>query len=379
MNLLLKFLILLSFLSAIFLNQSKFTSKFDYEKTRNDFNNSPYILGNNYKTIIQDEDFDAINGYMYINRIDLNKTVYDHPPFGKFLIGLSIFLTGNQNNIQIFVSLFVLIAFYYLSKEVLKNDTLALLLSLVLSLEPLFREQISTSLLDADLLLLLTLSLLFTLKSLSNKKWVIGIVISLGLFSAIKFPANSIIVVITIIFFYLSIQRSDLIRAFIKYFLIVPIIYSVLYIPFVEKFTLQKFFDLQIFAIKWHKSHLPDYPKFEIFRLLLFNQWRTWWGSKPFISVPYFHFLWPLSLINLSIFAIAIKNKKLKPSKEIILIFLWCLLYLAFSSFRVVFPRYLLLLLPFLYLILIYLVQSILASKSTNKYEKFAKTRHNKT
>lgn len=357
MNLFLKLLILLSFLSAILLSQAKFTSKFDYGKTRNDYNNSPYILGNNYKTIIQDEDFDAINGYMYINRIDLDKTVYDHPPFGKFLIGLYILLTGNQNIIQIFISLFTLIAFYYLSKEVLKNGTLALLLSLVLSFEPLFREQIYTSLLDQDLLLLLTLTLLFTLKSLKNQKWVIASVVSLGFFSSIKFPANSIILITTIFIFYLILKRFDLIKSLIKYFLIVPIIYVILYIPFVDKPSLNKFLGLQIFAIKWHRSHLPDYPKFEIFRLLLLNQWRTWWGSEPFIKVPYFHLLWPLSLINLSIFAIALKNKKLRPNKEIVLITLWCLLYLAASSLRVLFPRYLLLLLPFLYLIVIYLIQ----------------------
>lgn len=356
MNLLLKILISFSFISAIFINLPKFTTKFDYEKTRKDFDNSPYVLNNNYKTIIQDEDLDAVNGYMYINRIDINKTIYDHPPFGKFLIGLSIKLTGNQNIIQIFISLFALISFYYLSLLILKNPSLALISTLLLSLEPLFREQISISLLDQSLLLFLNLTLLFTLKSLKNQKYLLASLISLGFFSSIKFPANAAVILITIVIFYLIIKRFDLLKSLIKYLFIVPVIYLLLYLPFIDKPSLSKFFNLQIFGIKWHRSHLPDYPKFEIFRLMLFNQWRTWWGTEAFVKVPYFHLGWPLSLINLSVFAIALKNKKLKPSKEIILILLWCVLYLSFSSLRVLFPRYLLLVLPFLYLIMIYLV-----------------------
>ena len=350
MNLFLKILIALSLFTAIFIELPKFSSKFDYQKTRNDFDNSPYVLGNNYKTIIHDENFDAVNGYMYVSQTEMNKTVYDHPPFGKFLIGLSILLTGNQNIIQIFVSFFTLVAFYYLSKDLLKSQTLALFSSLILSLEPLFREQVSTSLLDQDLLLLLTLALLSTLKSLKNRKWIIASLISLGFFSSIKFPANSVVLITTIFIFYLLLQRSDLIKAFIKYFIIIPIIYFILYIPFIDKPSLAKFIDLQIFAAKWHKSHLPDYPKFEIFRLMIFNSWRTWWGAEPFVKVPYFHFGWPLSFMSL----ILVFFQKL--TQEIKLIIIWCLLYLALSSLRVVFPRYLLLLLPFLYLILIYLI-----------------------
>lgn len=355
MNLLLKFLILLSFVSAIFLNSPKFVSKFDYGKTKTDFENSPYIQGNNYRTIIQDEDFYALQGYIYANQIDLNRTIYGHPPFGQFLIGLSVILTGNQNIIQILISLSALSAFYFLSKEVLKNVSLSLLSTLMLSLEPLFREQVSTSLLDIDILLFLILTLLFTLKSLTGKKWVMVSMIFLGFFSSVKFPANSVVLIITIVIFYFIIKRFDLIKSLIKNIIIVPFIYFILFIPFIEKVTLQRFFDLQIFAVKYQRSHLPNYPKFEIWRLLLFNSWRTWWGNEPFISVPYFQLLWPistLSAVSVSLLAIL---KKIKLEKEIILILLWCFLYLAFSSFHVLFPRYLLLLLPFMYLIMIYL------------------------
>lgn len=354
MNLLLKFLIILSFLFTILLSLPKYTSKFNYESTKNDFNNSPYVLGNNYKTIIQDEDFYALHGYMYLNGIDFDKTIYDHPPFGKFIIGLSIFLTGNQNIIQIFVSSFSLIAFYFLSKEVLKNITLSLVSVLILSLEPLFREQVSTSLLDQNLMLFLTLSLLFTIKSLKNNKWIILSLFSLGLFSSIKFPANSIILITSIMMFYLLIRRLDLLKSFLKYLFIVPAVYFILYFPFIEGGA-KKFIDLQIFAVKWHKSHLPNYPKGEILRLLTFNSWRTWWGDKPFVTVPYFHLGWPISGLSFVVILISSVIKKLDP--EIYLIIIWSLFYLIGSSIRVVFPRYLLLVLPFLYINLIYLMK----------------------
>lgn len=355
MNLLLKFLIVASFLSIILFNYQKYLSKFDYVQTKNNYDNSPYVLGDKYKTIIDDQDNDAWQGVNYVRRINLDETLYDHPPFGKLLIGFSILFTGNQNIMQIFISIAALVSFYYLSKEILISPSLSLLSTMLLSLEPLYREQVYTSLLDQSLLLFLILTFIFILKSLENHKWIIASMISIGFFSSIKFPSNTFLLVASILAFYLFVRRFDLIKILLKYSVVIPLIYVALFVPFIENTSLNKFINLQIFALKWHISHLPDYPKGEIFRLLIFNSWRTWWGDKQFISVPYFHIGWPLSALSLYLsFFIALSKS---VNSKVVLIMLWSVFYLLGSSLRVVFPRYLLIVLPFLYLIMIYLVK----------------------
>ena len=80
-------------------------------------------------------------------------------------------------------------------------------------------------------------------------------------------------------------------------------------------------------------------------QILFIGNWPTWWGET--LRVNEWTIMWSLSLLATIYYIYMIITKR--KSNPTILFGIWIAIYLLFLSFIPVWPRYLLLILPFMY------------------------------
>ncbi len=300
------------------------------------------------KLIIQDEDLYAYAGYQYLTTGKLDQINIEHPPLGKYLIGLSILLFNNQNIGQIILGISFLILFYKLSFKITKNIPLSLLLILVFFQEKIFQEQLTHSLLDLPLGVFLVIFLLSLINQAKKNKFnsiIQGL--SLGIIAGIKYPTTAFLAWLTMFFYFFIKKEKKIIKKVLMPAFMAIIFFLILYLPFFIKNPHPfSFYNLQIKALKIHLSHVPEYPKFQVFNVLFLNRWLAWWGKKEYVQTEFWNILWPILTINFLF--------SLYKFKQNLLIKIWSSFYLIFLSLRLFFPRYLFLLLSFFYLQLCY-------------------------
>jgi len=91
---------------------------------------------------------------------------------------------------------------------------------------------------------------------------------------------------------------------------------------------------------------------FSVWEMIFSGKWHTWWGGEE--KVLEWNFLWPLSFISALYYIYKIICKRrLYKSK---LLGFWIFIYLLFLSFVPVCPRYLLTILPFMYVITVWII-----------------------
>lgn len=346
------FLIIRQFIWIITTNSSFFSKTFNYQQLTDFYQHSQFAQTPEDRiNIIQDEDLYAYSGWHYLTTSQLDSINIEHPPLGKYLIGLSILLTGNQNIGQIFWGLCFTILLYLLGKKIMNNSLLALLAVLLFTQEALFKEQMTHSLLDLIQGVFLLILLLITLLKPKYRIFYQGI--SLGCIASIKFPSIALIALITLFIYNFLQDKKSLIKNTLTISFVCLAVYLLSYSPFFIKYQNPiHFYNLQLRALKIQLSHVPEYPKGQVFNVLLFDRWLSWWGTKDFIKSGYWNIMWPVLIIS---FVISLRTK----FKKNLLINLWIISYLCFIASRLFFPRYLLLLLPFLYLNLCYNFKSL--------------------
>lgn len=321
--------------------QTKFnSSNFAYLYAHSQFASDP----KERKFIIRDHDLYAYAGWYYLKTGELDTINIEHPPLGKYLIGLSIFIFNNQNIGQIFWGILFLVLLFYLNKAIIKNNVLALLPVFLFCQEKIFKEQLTYSLLDLSLGVFLLIFFL-AVKNQSKKKKILLLVqgISLGAVASIKYPTIALIALATLTVYYFLKKEKEIIKKLVLITSIAAVIFLLSYLPFFLKNpNFISFYNLQVKALKIHLSHVPEYPKGQVFNVLFFNRWLSWWGEKNYIKTEFWNLFWPILTVNF--FLTFFKFKKN------LLINLWTLFYLLFLSSRLFFPRYLFLLIPFFYI-----------------------------
>jgi len=206
-----------------------------YDKWLTDPGNLDYFM--------RDRDLYAYAGWKYVNGISPEQINFEHPPFAKYLIGLSWIAFGNPNIIGAGLGLASLFVFYELSRKLLRQSLLALLPVYLLSLDKLFLEFSSDSMLDIYLVFFLILSTLLLIGMKTDAE-VIGGAISYGLACASKliglyaFPAVIVYLVLK--------RRNGALRYLTEFVLTFALTYTATYICFfLSGHGLQDFLELQ--------------------------------------------------------------------------------------------------------------------------------------
>ncbi len=312
---------------------------------------------------IPDEYIEAYSGGAFIRGINPVYVLPDTPPLGKYLIGLSAVVFNNENTIILFSVMFSLILLYVLSYQIFSSKLLALIPPFLLSLEPIFKNQlVFVPLLDIIQLVFLLSSFIVFNKALNSKRSLLFLLLAnafVGLFISTKFFITGVIIEAAFYFvLLLKIDRKRLLELTLTF----PVAVFILLLSYIRVFAfgynLRNFLGIQKWVFLYHKSQLI--LPLSIWPLLLINKWYVWFGNKPFISDGQWSITWPIVTILSIVTIILYLFKKIDRNKNVEVLMSWFIFYVLFFSFGEISSRYFVILIPFLYIVSLYGIMEFL-------------------
>ncbi len=313
---------------------------------------SQYNLNGEYEFFgnMSDEDLRTYAALEYVQGKDPTEINFEDPPLAKYLFGISYLLSGNILLIQFILSFGVLLCTSIIARQIGLSQSLSLIPALVLAFDPLFIERSQTVNLDMpQLFFILTAILLLVLPKKTRR-----VLIALGIVVGAAIASKAIFVGVLLYLYSMFILWSRKAKGKAESMLLITLmslgVYLTSYLVFFINHSIVDFLWLHVDIARLYRSYLPDYPWFEIWRILLIGEWRTWFTDPLIQPVKEYWVAWPLStFLALPIFGYL--TLKRQVNKEASTIFGWLMLYLLFQSTHVVFPRYILLALPLLYVL----------------------------
>jgi len=338
-------------LFRIYQYRDNYLSKFDAEYWKTRYLHSQWVVPDS-KESVGDDGLYAYVGWEYIHGSDPSLLNAETPPFGKYLIGLSEIIFSNQNIFALLSGLLVLAGLYVLSKIIFKDTMLALIPVMLFSSDQLFFSQLRAPFLDSLYLGLLILIFIFVLK----EKFLLANIF-LGLMAATKSSASIFLLVPAVIIVYLFYMKDySRIKKFLLYFPLSILVFLLTYTRyFLLGHNLREFLGLQKWIVTFYETGAKGAPG-AAWQILLSGKWPTWWGTVEQVSE--WNILWPLSLVAALYYLYKVLPKR-RLYKSTLLGF-WIIAYLIFLSFVPVWPRYLLLVLPFMYILGVWVLSKTL-------------------
>jgi predicted membrane-bound dolichyl-phosphate-mannose-protein mannosyltransferase len=325
--------------------------KTDYSKLKNLYENSQYAPDPlNRREIIQDGDLYSYSGMAYLREGRLDEINYEHPPLGKYLFGISYYLFGNTLIPQIFLGITLLFLVYGLSLRYLRNSWLAILPPVLLAQEKLFLEQITFTLLDLFQVVAISTFLLAAMAKKQTKWQLIILGVSLGVVAGVKFPTVAILLGVSYLIGLFLKKDPQILKRFAVVISVSILVYLSSYLPIAISKGPQAIVITHIKALKFHVSHVPEYPPLAPVKVMFLNQWPVWFDKiNPVHKVAERNIFWPI--LAFSVLTAPIIFFLLQKDHQDNILVIFSFLYFAFINTRLFFPRYLILVLPYMYIL----------------------------
>ncbi|MFZ2202774.1 MAG: glycosyltransferase family 39 protein, partial [Microgenomates group bacterium] len=280
-------------------NRAVYQQKYQGEAEFSYYQNSRYVRGDKSNYLPSDSQVYALKGYLFVvKKLDQVNFEPGHPPLASYFMGLSILIFGNPTISNILFGLATLIIFYLLALEITKHKTLAALLTLFLFSEPLFRGQLTESLLDIYQLFFVLVATLFYVKwlRLPNFKLIALSQTALGLALASKFFLSGLPVLFAL---FLPTVFTGNFRRFTHHvaaLAFVPLGFMVGHLTyFFFHPSLLEFARYQRYVLNWWAGS-PQIAPFAVWDLIFANRWHTWWDNQAIIAASEWRFTWPLTI-----------------------------------------------------------------------------------
>lgn len=354
-------------------NKDSYTKKYDVSYWDGVYSVSQWATPYPEK-FINDAELYAIAGSSYIRGSDPVDINPEHPPLAKYLIGLSIVLFENENVMSFILGTLALVVIFFLGKKIFSSSLFAWLLVALFSFEPLFKEQLETSMLDLYQMVFALLAIIFFLKLKENRWYYLLTLISLGCVLATKTPISGLIL-LGVFIIYLLFNRGF--NELVFFTASLPLTF----LTYISTYAVHFFYNMnpsffirhQQFLFRWQTGENFSITQAQqrlftswdrLWRMLFTGWWRAWWEGPSFIRVETWTVVWPfLTLCSFLSIVFYWRNKK----KEIFLIILWVFSYLLFLNSVAVFPRYLLFIFPGLYILSLFVLREIVKVFVTSK------------
>lgn len=341
-------IVFIHFAQILYFQRSYFIEKYDVSYWKDRFEHSQWQLPLS-KRIIGDDGLFAYVGYTLFNGVNVAGVNAETPPVGKYLIGFSIVLFKNPAYYGLFFGVGSLVFFFLIARKVFHKN-IALFTMALLFLDPLFFTQFWKSWLEIAQLffLLFNIFLFFCLPDSKSKKTIGVALLSgfvLGLFAETKLPVLlPIIFVLEVLFLLRRKQLSSVLVFFVGIISAVVLSYSQYFLlghNFVDFAKLQKY----IFSF-YLQSGLVVH-KGALLQVLLFGKFPDIVTSVSTIVSEWWIAWAIITLLGLPVLLILLFRKDTQDYIKGFAVFL--LAGLLLFSFIPSYPRYLLVLLPFLY------------------------------
>lgn len=319
--------IVLSIFSFFATHANYFLRPFDPIFIGDLYSKSQYVIGAASKGGIGDDGLYAFAGYYYLfQHGDPSSVNFEHPPLGKYLIGLSILLFKNENVINIIYVVLLSVITFYLSKHILKKTTLSLICVAILTTDPLIRDHLIRSFLDIPFTLFFVIAVYFFLKSLSKPLFFAlsqlfwGITFSVKFFPSFIFVYGYMILVILI-------RNKKLLRPFFMTSVIIPVVYLFSHTAyFVYHPSLIEFIQHKKWVFSWWSSS----------PILIGNIWKNIFTGRYIdsVGVERINDLWtPILPLTVVLAMINAPIRKITTNKDTVILYGLCLVYLLYVSF----------------------------------------------
>lgn len=227
--------------------------------------NSQYVVGEATKQRIDDATIYIYAGYAYIKGEDPTSINFEHPPLGKYVLGLSYVLFENSLILNVVIYAAFLGVFASLARIFTKNNWLILGSVLFLGTTRLIYVNVGQGMLDifSALLLLSTFRVLFS--SLPSLKKYIFAGFLVGALAATKYPFPSIALPIFLLLAWAFTQK-ELIKGLIS-LPVIALTYLGSYSVYFLHHSLTDFIAFEWFRLKWWIVD-RNIPPFLIFQTL---------------------------------------------------------------------------------------------------------------
>ncbi len=274
-------LTVLYFFIFISFHITKFLKPFDYKYFGELYSESQYIKGQASKRTIGDDGLYAFAGYYYITGGDISQVNFEHPPLGKYLIGLSEYIFKNENVINLIYAILFMIVVYKIGQSLLSSKLLAAFSILLVTTDKLVTNQYIASQLDLPASLSFLIGIYFLLKILKRPTLkgsaVATIFFSLSL--VMKFFPFLLLLMFTILaVLFISKKRKALLYFGFSSLIFFPLIYLFAHLSyFLHNHSLLDFIKYQYWIIIWRSGN-PFVPG-NLFLHLLTGHYFTWYGQ----------------------------------------------------------------------------------------------------
>ena len=356
---------LLQLTQILYFNRGYFQEKYDVSYWKDRFEHSQWQLPLS-KRIIGDDGLFSYIGYTLAKGEDPSRVNPETQPVAKYLIGFSISIFKNPVYYSITLGFLTLLVYFLLAKKILKNNLSAFIVSLILFLDPLFFSQFWKPWIDITQLffLLLNILLISFLNKKNNNNYLFSLLcgLSLGLFAQTKLPVLlPVILVLEFALFFKNKFKKEFVLYIIGFL-------AGIFIPYLQYFLLGNslidFIKLQKYIWAFYQSSLLVTHFGAIWQSLLLGDFPNISGSG-FTRIIEWWFLWPLAfLVSLP----CILKLFTKKNKDLILkgIALFLLSELIIFALIPSYPRYLVIVIPFIYILSVYFIENYLHFKYKN-------------
>lgn len=319
--------IILNLTFFLFFNRNRFLKPFDAVYFSKLYSQSQYVVGSGSQGIGDDGVY-AFAGYYYLfQKGDPSQVNFEHPPLGKYLIGLSILLFNNENAINIFYFILILATTYKLGKIILKDNLLAIFAVWLVSINRIMLENLNLSLLDLPFILFILLGLYFFIKGLEKSKSLYISSIFWGLaFSTKFFP--SLVLFSALFTLLVFVYKRKFLFAYLTSLISIPIIYLIshvfffVYHPSLIEFLRHK---------KWMVDWWTGSP------VTIGNIWRNIFTGSYIDSVGDLKFtqFWNLIIPAVAVLSLTRLRKNFLKEKNlpVLVIYSFCIVYLMYLTF----------------------------------------------
>ena len=344
-------ILLLQLFQIFYFQREMFLKPYDISYWKDRVEHSRYYLPLSNRGI-GDDAFYAYAGYKVLQGEDPTKLVYDKPALGIVLIGL-LGLLYNPSVSGFFFGIASLLLTYTIVYKLTKSLIISLLTVTFLAADPLFFQSMSISLLDLPQLFFLLLNI-FCLQFVAKKKTVRLLTIflsglALGVFAQIKIP-----VIYPFVFLMEFIWLFKRYGKIIATFFLLGNALSVIpgYLPYaIHGYSFIDFVKIQKFILAFYRDSQLQAHFGAIWQYLLF-------GNFPGIADGVISRVAEWTIINPFATAIGLITAivLLRNKKEYFIIKVFAVIVIvSLAIFTVIpaFPRYTILILPFLYFFMV--------------------------
>ncbi len=336
-----------------------------YSQLKNAYYSSQYVKKDK-PGIMPDESFESFVGGAFLKGLNPILIVHEHPPMGRYIIALSIYLFDNAKTVTLFCMAISTVGLFLISKQILKKTLYAFFPLAIFVNEPLFINKFFYApLLEPIQQPFIVFALYFFIRGILSKncfKWFVAASLMLGFVISIRFFILGTVMLAGMITILLIEKKSKKLLLFIAS---LPLALGVLFASYTKTiqdgYSLLDILKVQKYIFFYHKSQLVSPISF--WDLLLFNRWHTWWADKIITSDIHWIIFWPISTIGVFTYLFLVLTRKMKLSKEEKVIMLWIIVYIVLLSVGNTTTRYFFPLLPFLYILVISFIKKIIFKK----------------